>query len=126
MTRAPWFTAQLMPLRMLNVVLSGVATLVREGVHGKEARGRRGAQQTLARGNGAGHAGAVRVRLVRRAHRVVALCHRALEIRVGGVDLGVDHRNRHVGASDHAVHVAEAELLQDVLRRVAGLTVAAR
>ena len=28
MTRAPWFTAQLMPLRMLNVVLSGVATLV--------------------------------------------------------------------------------------------------
>ena len=95
-------------------------------MHGKEARRRRGAQQALARADGARHAGAVRVRLVRRAHRVVALCHRPLEIRVGGVDLGVDHRNRYVGASDHAVHVAEAELLQDVLRRVAGLTVAAR
>ena len=95
-------------------------------MHGQEPRGRRGAEQTLARGHGARHAGAVRVRLVRRAHRVVALCHRPLEIRVGGVDLGVDHRNRYVGASDHAVHVAEAELLQDVLRRVAGLTLAAR
>ena len=126
MTRVPWPTAQLMPLRMLNVVLSGVATLVEKACTARMPRGRRGAEQTLARGNGAGHAGAVRVRLVRRAHRVVALCHRALEIRVGGVDLGVDHRNRHVGASDHAVHVAEAELLQDVLRRVAGLTLAAR
>ena len=72
------------------------------------------------RGDGSRHAGAVRVRLVRRAHRVEALCHRAFEIRVGGVDLEVDHRNRHIGAADHAVHVNEAELLQDVLRGVAG------
>ena len=95
-------------------------------MHGKEARGRRGAEQALARADRARHAGAVRVRLVRRAHRVVALRHRSLEIGVGGVDLRIDHRDRHVGAFDHAVHVGEAELLQDVLRGVAGLTLAAR
>jgi hypothetical protein len=36
-------------------------------VHGKEPRARRRAEEPLVRGDGAGHAGAVRVRLLRRA-----------------------------------------------------------
>jgi hypothetical protein len=70
------------------------------------------------RSNGAGHAGAVCVRFLRRAHRVEALRHRALELGMRHVDLRIDHRDRHVGAAYRAVDVGNLELRQDVLRRV--------
>ena len=108
MMRAPWLTAQLMPLRMLNVVLSALAALVEKACTASSRAAGAVPEQTLVRGNRARHAGAVGVRLLRRAHRVEALRHRALEIRMGGVDFRIDHRDRHVGASDHAVNVARS------------------
>ena len=62
MMRAPWFTAQSMPLRMLNVVLSALAGLGGERVHREQAGGGRDAEEPQVRGDRAGHAGAVRVR----------------------------------------------------------------
>ena len=41
------------------------------------------------------------------------------EVGMGGIDLRIDHRDRDVGAPDHAVNVQHVELLQDVLRGVA-------
>ena len=89
-------------------------------MHGEQARGRRGAQNPLARGDGARHAGAVGVRLLRcAAHRAEALRHHADEVGMGDVDLRIDHRDRDIGAPDHAVNVQHLELLEDVLRGVA-------
>jgi hypothetical protein len=76
-----------------------------EGVHSEQPRGRRSPEQPLVRGNRACHAGAVRVRIFRRANRVEALRHRALEVRMRDVDFRIDHRDRHVGATDHAMNV---------------------
>ncbi len=39
---------------------------------------------------------------------------------VGGVDLRIDHRDRDVGAAHDAVYVGDLQLLEDVLRGVAG------
>ena len=89
-------------------------------MHGEQARGRRGAQNFLARGDRARHAGAVGVRLFRcAAHRAEALRHHADEVGMGDVDFRIDHRDRDIGAPDHAVNVQHLELLQDVLRGVA-------
>jgi hypothetical protein len=48
------------------------------------------------RGDRAGNAGAVRMRRRRAAERVVFLGDDAGEIGMLGVDLGIDHRHRHV------------------------------
>ena len=104
---------------MLNVVLSAVAALVEKACTARSRAAGAVPSRRWCAANGARHAGAVRVRLVRCARSVVALRHRSFEIGVGGVDLRIDHRDRHVGAFDDAVHVGEAELLQDVLRGVA-------
>ncbi len=88
-------------------------------MHGEQPRARRDPQQPLVRGNGAGHAGAVRMRLLRRAHCIEALRHRALEIGVSSVDFRIDHRDRHIGALGYPVDVGNLELLQGVLRGIA-------
>jgi hypothetical protein len=36
----------------------------------------------------------------------------------------IDHRDRDIGAPDHAVNIGHLELLQDVLRGVTGLPLA--
>ena len=96
-------------------------------MHGEQPGGGRDSQQPLVRGDRARHAGAVRVRLFRRADRAEALRDHALEVGVGGVDFRIDHRDRDIGAADDAVDVGDLELLQDVLRGVTLLAgVAAR
>src|SRR3954453_20895444 len=67
------------------------------------------------------------MRLLRRAHCIEALRHRALEIGVSSVDFRIDHRDRHIGALGYPVDVGNLELLQDVLRGIAWLSsIAAR
>ena len=88
-------------------------------MYGEQAGGRRDPDDPQARGDGAGHAGAVRVRRFLRADRAEALCDHALQVGMCRVDLRVHHRDRNVGASDQAVNVGELELLQDVLRGIA-------
>ena len=89
-------------------------------MHGEQTRGRRRPQHALARGHRTRHAGAVGVRLLRCAsHRAEALRRHPDEIGMGEIDLRIDHRDRDVGASDHAVDVQHLELLEDVLRGVA-------
>ena len=95
-------------------------------MHGKEPRARRSAEEPLVRGNRAGHAGAVCVRFLRRAHRVEALRHCALEVGVRDVDFRIDHCDRHVGAANNAVDIGNLELLQHVLRGISLRRVAAR
>ena len=97
----------------------GLGGVAGEGVHGKQTRGRRRPQHRLARGHRACHAGAMRVRLLRRAYRAEALRHHAHEVGMRGVDFRIDHRDRDVGAPDHAVDIQHLELLEDVLRGVA-------
>ena len=49
------------------------------------------------------------------------------QIGMGHIDFRIDHRDRDVGAPDHAVNVQDLELLENVLRGVALLTgIAAR
>ena len=88
-------------------------------MHGKQPRARRRAEKPLVRRDGSGHAGAVRVRLLRRADGAEALGDDALQIGMRRVDLRIDDRDRDIGAPDHAVDVGELELLQNVLRGVA-------
>jgi hypothetical protein len=71
------------------------------------------------RGNRARHASAVRVRILGRANCVEALRHHALEVRMRDIDFRIDHRDRDIGATDHAVDVGNLELLQHVLRGIA-------
>ena len=108
------------------MVLSAVAALAGEGMNCKQPRGWRGTKQPLVCGNGSRHAGAVGVGLLRGARRVEALRHRAFEVGVSDVDLRIDHRDRHIGATDHAVNIGNLELLQHVLRGVSLRRVAAR
>jgi hypothetical protein len=62
----------------------------------------------------------VGVRLFRCAsHRAETLRDHADEIGVSDVDFRIDHRDRDIGAPDHAVNIGHLELLQDVLRGVA-------
>ena len=57
-------------------------------MHGEQTRGRRRAQDALARGHRARHAGAVGVRLFRcAAHRAEALRHHPDEVGMGEIDL---------------------------------------
>jgi hypothetical protein len=75
-------------------------------MHRKQARGRRGAQNFLPRGDGAGHAGAMAVRLFRcAAHRAEPLRHHADKVGMGDIDFRIDHRDRDIGAPGHAVNV---------------------
>ena len=108
------------------MVLSALAAVAGEGVHSEQPRGRRSPEQSPVRGNRARHAGAVGVGLLRGARRVEALRHRALEVRMRDVDFRIDHRDRHVGATDHAVNLGDLELLQHVLRGISLRRVAAR
>ena len=55
-------------------------------MHGEEAGPRRRAEEPLVRGDGPGHAGAVGMRLLRRAVRVETLRDDALQIRVRRID----------------------------------------
>ena len=81
----------------------------------------------LMRGDGARHAGAVRVRRLVLADRAVFLRDHAGEVGVAGVDHRVDHGDGDVGAARDPMHVGDAQLLENVLRRVALLgDVAAR
>src|SRR5262245_44614353 len=59
------------------------------------------------------------MRLLWRADRAEALGDHAFQIGMRGVDLRIDHRDQDVVAPDHAVHVGNLELLQNVLRGVA-------
>ena len=104
---------------MLNVVLSAVAAALEKACTARSRAARRGAKEPLVRSDGARHAGAVRVRLLRRADGAELLRDHALQIGVGGIDLRVDDRDRYIGAPDHAVNVGDLQLLQDVLRGVA-------
>jgi hypothetical protein len=61
MTRAPCPTAQSIPLRMLNVVLSALAALLEKACTASR-RAAGAVPSTLARGHRARHAGAVGVR----------------------------------------------------------------
>ena len=120
MTRAPWPTAQSMPLRMLNVVLSALAALLEKAC----TASRRAAGAMPSSRWRAAIAPAMPVpcgmRLFRcAAHRVEALRHHAVEIGMGDVDLRIDHRDRDIGAPDHAVNVQHLSFSQDVLRGVA-------
>ena len=63
----------------------------------------------------AGHAGAVRMRLLRPPDGVVLLDDRAGEVGMIGVDLGVDHRDQHLAAGRDLVHLGELQLLDGVL-----------
>ena len=54
-----------------------------------------------------------------RLHRAEALRDHADEVGMGEIDLRIDHRDRDIGAPDHAVNVQHLELLEDVLRGVA-------
>ena len=69
-----------------------------EGADREDARAGRHAEQLLVRHDRAGHAGAVRMRVVVDAGRVVAVGDGAGEIGMGAVDLGVDHADRDVVA----------------------------
>ena len=127
MMRAPWLHRPVDALEDVERGALGGRRVAGEGVHGEQPRGRRGPEQPLVRGDRARHAGAVRVRLFRRADRAEALRHHALEVGMRGVDFRIDHRDRDIGAADHAVDVGDLELLEDVLRGVALLAgVAAR
>src|SRR5262252_8829328 len=107
MMRAPSCTDQLMPLRMLNVVLSAVAAVVEKACTASS----RAAGAVPSKRWCAAMAPAVPVRLLRRANRVEALRHGALEVGMRDVDFRIDHRDRHVGAADQAVDVGNLELL---------------
>ena len=67
----------------------------------------------------AGHAGAVRMRVVVDAGGVVAVGDGAGEIGMRAVDLGIDHRDRDVVARGDAVRVGEPQLLGHVLAGIA-------
>ena len=53
------------------------------------------------------------------SHRAEALRDHADELGMGEIDLRIDHRDRDIGAPDHAVDVQHLELLEDILRGVA-------
>ena len=119
MTRAPCFTDQSMPLRMLKVVLSALAALVE-----KACTARRRAPGAMPSSRwceamapampvpcACGFSGAS-----------IALKRCAItpsRSGCGGIDFRIDHRDRDIGAADDAVDVGNLELLQDVLRGVA-------
>ena len=65
----------------------------------------------------ANHAGAVKVRLLLLADRVVLLDEGAGEIGMVHVDRGIDHRDQHAAAGRHLVHLTELQLADDVLLR---------
>ena len=72
------------------------------------------------RGDGADHAGAVRVRLIGPADGVVFLGDRAREIGMLVVDLGVDHGDQHVVAGRDLVDLGKPQLVDDILVGGAG------
>ena len=91
-----------------------------EGADAEDARAGRDAEQALVRADRARHAGAVRMRrLVVRGQRVEGAGDDAREVGMLAVDFRIDHRDLHVLAGRDAVRLDEAELGDDVLRRVA-------
>ena len=116
MTRALLAAAQSIPLRMLKVVLCALSPSPVKARTAEQPHLRRNADQFAVGGDGAGHAGAVRMRRRRRAERVVFARDHAGEIGMAGVDLGIDHRHQHVVAIADAVRVQQMQLGNDILR----------
>ena len=120
MMRAPWPTDQSMPLRILNVVLSALAALREKACTAR--RRAPGAVPRIPRRAAmapaipvpwaCGFSGAPPTALKRCADH-------AGQIGVRDIDFGVDHRDRDIGAPDHAVNVQHLELVENVLRGVA-------
>ena len=117
MMRAPLLIAHSMPAMICRVVASGDCRVDRrEGVHRQDPCAFGAMPRSLrCDDDRAGHAGAVRMRLLRLADRVVLLGDRAGEIGMVGVDLGVDHRDQHLVAGRDLVDLGELQLLDDVL-----------
>ena len=85
MMRAPLASAHSRPATICRVVASGDCRPGRERVHREHAGARRNANQLAVRDDSAGHAGAVRMRLlIRLADRVVSLTDRAGEFGMTG------------------------------------------
>ena len=97
----------------------GVGVAGGERADRKDARAGRHAEQLLMRHDRAGHAGAVRMRVVvdRRSRRTVG--DGAGEIGMRAVDLGVDHADRDVVARDDAMGREQPQLLRHVLAGIA-------
>ena len=67
----------------------------------------------------AGDGGAVLVRLLRLAERVEGAGDHARKFGMAEVDAGIDHRDQHRVAVGERVRLADAELGERVLRRIA-------
>ena len=70
------------------------------------------------RHDGAGNAGAVNVRALGAAERIEIVGDGIGKFRMLGVDAGVDHGDRHVGAMRQRMCLRQAELGQRILRRI--------
>ena len=97
----------------------GAGRLAGEGADRKQVRAGRNAQELAVRGDGAGHAGAMRMRRLVGTGGIELTAEDAFEVGVTGIDLRIDHRDWDIGALDSAVDVGEPQLAQDVLRGVA-------
>ena len=126
MMRAPWLAAQSTPLRILNVVPCALSC--------SPAKARTASSFTFGatpielgmRGDGAGHAGAVRVRRRGGAERVELADEHAGEIGMLRVDFGIDHSHDHVVAIGELVRFQKMQLGNDVLLGVWGWLVVLR
>ena len=82
-------------------------------------RGWRRAHQPRMRGDRAGDRGAVLMRLLRLAERVERADDHARKLGMAEVDAGIDHRDQDRVAVGERVRLADAELGERVLRRIA-------
>ena len=90
-----------------------------KGVRRQNLRTRRDAQKLAMRGDGAGHFGAMQMRSFTAAERVEAFYDGAIEIRVLGVDLGVDHREQHVLSRCELMRLRDLQFGKNILCRIA-------
>ena len=116
MMRAPLAIAQSMPATMLCVVACcGVLRIRAERVDRQNAGARRDAEQLAVGHDRARHPGAVLVRLVRRRDGVELAGDRAGEIGMGGIDLGIDHGDQHVGPGSDTMGFGKPQLGDHIL-----------
>jgi hypothetical protein len=85
----------------------------------EDAGVRRDAEKLAVGDDGAGHLGAVLVRLVAAADGVELAGDGAVEIGMSGVDLGIDDGDQHVGAGRDFVDLGQPQLAHDVLPGIA-------